>query len=80
MTYLTRDNIIDTRLVYTRRKTKKLIKLPIQDKALEIGLKYQSDNVYLFPILSNFHKTAEQKADRAHKVLAIINKEFKGDW
>lgn len=27
--YLTKDNIIDTRLVYTRKKTKKLIKLPI---------------------------------------------------
>lgn len=40
MAYLTRDNLIDTRLVYTRKKTKKLIKLPIQDKALEIVLKY----------------------------------------
>lgn len=46
MAYLTRDNIVDTRLVYTRKKTKKLIKLPIQDKALEITLNYQSDNIY----------------------------------
>lgn len=75
--YLTRDNIIDTRLVYTRKKTKKLIKLPIQDKALATIAKYQSDNIYLFPILSKFHKTAQQKANRVHKVLAIINKSLK---
>ena len=77
MAYLTRDNIIDTRLVYTRKKTKKLIKLPIQDKALATIGKYQSDNIYLFPILSKFHKTAQQKANRVHKVLAIINKSLK---
>lgn len=75
--YLTKDNIIDTRLVYTRKKTKKLIKLPIQDKALFIVEKYHSDNAYLFPILSGFHKTAQQKANRVHKVLAIINKSLK---
>jgi len=77
MAYLTSDNIIDTRLVYTRKKTKKLIKLPIQDKALEIIEKYKSDNHYLFPILSNFHKTAIQKANRVNKVLGIINKSLK---
>ncbi|WP_026625309.1 site-specific integrase [Dysgonomonas capnocytophagoides] len=77
MAYLTRDNIIDTRLVYTRKKTKKLIKLPIQDKALFIVEKYHSDNAYLFPILSAFHKTAQQKANRVNKVLRIINKSLK---
>lgn len=77
MAYLTRDNIIDTRLVYTRKKTKKLIKLPIQDKALEIVEKYKSDNIYLFPILSGFHKTPQQKANRVNKVLRIINKSLK---
>lgn len=77
MAYLIRDNIIDTRLVYTRKKTKKLIKLPIQDKALFIVEKYHSDNAYLFPILSAFHKTAQQKANRVNKVLRIINKSLK---
>ena len=77
MAYLTRDNIVDTRLVYTRKKTKKLIKLPIQDKALFIVEKYHSDNAYLFPILSAFHKTAQQKANRVNKVLRIINKSLK---
>ncbi|MBD8348800.1 site-specific integrase [Dysgonomonas sp. HGC4] len=78
ISYLTESNIIDQRLVYTRRKTKKLIKIPIQDKASEIVLKYKKQNSpYLFPILSTFHKTDVQKANRVHKVLAIINKGLK---
>ncbi|WP_165025455.1 site-specific integrase [Dysgonomonas sp. ZJ279] len=75
--YLTRDNIIDNRLIYTRKKTKKLIKLPIQDKALSIIEKYKSSNSYFFPILSAFHKTDVQKANRVNKVLAIINRNLK---
>lgn len=78
ISYLTESNIVGQRLVYTRRKTKKLIKLPIQDKAFEIVLKYkQQDNPYLFPILSTFHKTDIQRANRVNKVLAIINKGLK---
>jgi len=77
MAYLTKDNIVDKRLVYTRKKTKKLIKLPIQDKALEIIEKYISNNPYLFPILSDFHRTDIQKANRVNKVLRIINKSLK---
>lgn len=34
--YLKSDNIVDGRLIYTRRKTHKLIKLPLQSKAQEI--------------------------------------------
>lgn len=78
ISYLTESNIIDQRLVYTRRKTKKLIKIPIQDKALEIVLKYkQQDTPYLFPILFTFHKTDIQRANRVNKVLAIINRSLK---
>lgn len=75
--HLTNDNIIDNRLVYTRKKTKKLIKIPLQLNAIELINKYSSDNVYLFPILTAFHKTEQQKANRIHKVLAIINKRLK---
>ncbi|WP_165042616.1 site-specific integrase [Dysgonomonas sp. ZJ709] len=79
ISYLTESNIVDQRLVYTRRKTKKLIKIPIQEKAFEIVVKYkQQDNPYLFPILSTFHKTDIQRANRVNKVLAIINKGLKG--
>ncbi len=74
MAYLTYDNIVDKRLIYIRKKTKKLIKLPIQDKALDIVKKYKSDSCYIFPILSEFHKTDIQKANRVHKVLGKVNK------
>lgn len=77
MAYLTYDNIVDKRLIYIRKKTKKLIKLPIQDKAMDIVKKYKSNNSYIFPILSEFHKTDIQKANRVHKVLGKINKYLK---
>lgn len=77
MAYLTKDNIIDNRLIYTRRKTKKLIKLPIQDRAMEIIERYNSNSKYLFPILSDFHKSDQQKANRIHKVIGNVNRYIK---
>jgi integrase len=77
MAYLTSENIIDNRLIYIRKKTKKLIKLPLQAKALEIIDKYKSKNIYLFPLLSTFHKTDVQKANRINKLLHIINKNLR---
>lgn len=76
--YLTNKNIIDNRLIYTRRKTGKLIKLPLQEKAIELINKYKHpDNPYLFPILSKFHNTDQQKANRVHKVITKVNKHLK---
>lgn len=76
--YLTRDNIIDGRLVYKRKKTKKLIKIPLQPQALALIDKYHTaDSPYLFPILSPFHKTDIQKANRIHKVISNVNKRLK---
>ena len=75
---LKHSNIIGNHLIYNREKTKKLINVPLQTKALEIIAKYQSDkSPYLFPILSPFHKTEVQVANRLHKVLAKINKHLK---
>lgn len=72
---LKHSNIVEKHLIYNREKTKKLINVPIQTKALEIIAKYHNDNSpYLFPILSPFHKTEMQIANRLHKVLAKINK------
>lgn len=72
--YLTKDNIIDNRLVYYRRKTGKLIKFPLQPKAIELIQKYSNpDNPYLFPILSSFHKTEQQQRNRVHKVISKVN-------
>lgn len=76
--YLTSDNIIDNRLVYIRRKTKKLIKLPLQDKAITILQFYQDKSrSYLFPILYNTHVSELQKRYRTHDVIADVNKHLK---
>ncbi|WP_065220402.1 MULTISPECIES: site-specific integrase [Butyricimonas] len=78
MARIKHDNIIDGRLAYKRKKTKKLILLPLQSKAIEIINKYRSDdNPYIFPILSTFHKTEQQKLNRIHKVIGKVNKHLK---
>ena len=75
---LTDDSIMENRLVYIRKKTKKQIKVPLQSQAVELIGKYkQQDNPYLFPILSPFHKTEQQKVNRVHKVIAKVNKTLK---
>ena len=76
--YLKSNNIIDGRLVYIRKKTKKLIKLPLQAKAIELIDKYKSsDSQNLFPILSKYHKTDQQKTNRVHKVITKVNRYLK---
>lgn len=76
--HLTWENIIDGRLMYHRHKTKKLIKLPLQPKALELISKYSTPECkYLFPILSSYHKTEQQKMNRIHKVMGKINRSLK---
>lgn len=78
MAYLTKKNIIDNRLVYFRRKTNKLIKLPLQPRAIELINRYSSPgNPYLFPILSTFHKTEQQQRNRIHKVISKVNLRLK---
>ena len=75
---LRQSDVIDNRLSYIRQKTKKVIAIPLQPKAFELIEKYkQSDNPYLFPILSKFHKTEQQKANRRHKVIIKVNKRLK---
>lgn len=76
--YLTKGNLIDGRLIYTRRKTGKLIKIPLQPQAIELIDKYANkDNPYLFPILSAHHKTKQQRANRVHKVITKVNQRLK---
>ncbi len=78
MAYITHSHIIDQRLIYTRTKTHKLIKLPLQPKAVELIEKYHDQNrPYIFPILSTFHKTEQQKRNRIHKVITKVNKLLK---
>lgn len=75
---LTQANIVEDKLIYKRRKTGKLIKIPLQPQAVELIKKYHcKENPYLFPILSDFHKTEIQKANRIHKVITKVNKRLK---
>lgn len=78
MALLTSENIVDDRLVYFRKKTKKLIKLPLQDRAMQIIRYYQTkDRKYIFPILFDTHVSELQKRYRIHDVIADINKNLK---
>ena len=81
MAHLKGANIVDNRLIYTRQKTGKLIRLPLQEKAREVIERHISpfydDDDYIFPILSSFHKTEVQQRNRLHKVLSNVNKRLK---
>lgn len=75
---LTQANIMEDKLIYKRHKTGKLIKIPLQPQATELIKKYHSkESPYLFPILSDFHETEIQKANRIHKVITKVNKRLK---
>ena len=51
MAYLTEKNITEGRLIYHRRKTSKLINLPLQEEALMVLKRYKDNSKgYLFPI------------------------------
>lgn len=78
MAYLTEKNITEGRLIYHRKKTSKLINLPLQEEALMVLKRYKdSSKGYLFPILSNEHKTEQQKLNRLHKVITKVNRALK---
>lgn len=78
MACLTDRNITEGRLIYNRKKTSKLINLPLQEEALVVLKRYEdSSKGYLFPILSNAHKTEQQKLNRLHKVITKVNKALK---
>lgn len=78
MAKLKYSNIQDNQIVYNREKTKKLIIVPLQERAKQIMEKYNDGKTaFVFPILSNFHKSEVQIANRLHKVLAKINRHLK---
>ena len=78
MAYLTEKNILNNRLVYSRRKTSKLTNLPMQERAVALLKEYEMKNSpYLFPILTVRHKTEQQRLNRLHKVITKVNKALK---
>ena len=76
MAYLNRDNILNNQLVYSRKKTKKIIKLPIHKQAMILHEKYYKGK-FIFPILSDYHETEQQRINRIHKVITKVNRELK---
>lgn len=78
MASLKSENIVDGRLVYIRRKTHKLIRLPLQPKALEIIERYHTNGaLFLFPILSDFHKQSNSNEIACTKFISNVNKRLK---
>lgn len=78
MAYLTSKNIVGGRLIYTRRKTGKLINLPLSSEALSVlEAKNSIGGNYLFPILSPSHKTEQMKLNRLHKAITKVNRVLK---
>ena len=73
MAYLTWKNISENRLVYYRKKTGKLINLPMQDEAKSVIGKYKDNGEYIFPIFNNLHQTEQQRLNRLHKVITKVN-------
>ena len=75
-------NLINNKLVYIRKKTKKKITIPLSDEAIKIIQKYAADKSktsdYIFPILDDaIHKTEIQKHNRIHKILGKVNPSLK---
>ena len=77
MAYLTWQNVSEGRLVYYRKKTGKLINLPLQEEAANLLSKYKGNGHYIFPIFSDFHKSEQQRLNRLHKVITKVNASLK---
>lgn len=78
---LTRQNIVEDRLIYQRQKTHGNINLLLSKEASAIIEKYstyQQKAEYLFPILHcKRHITPMQKSNRIHKICHQVNTELR---
>lgn len=78
---LTRQNIVEDRLIYQRQKTHGNINLLLSKEASTIIAKYstyQQEAEYLFPILHcKRHITPMQKSNRIHKICHQVNTELR---
>lgn len=78
---LTRQNIVENRLIYRRQKTHGNINLLLSKEASTIIAKYstyQQEAEYLFPILHcKRHITPMQKSNRVHKICHQVNTELR---
>lgn len=77
--YLTKKNIIDGRLEYTRQKTGDLISLKLNDHARRI-IAYYEDLVYddyLFPVFDERHDTIFAQKERVRSLQSTTSKRLK---
>lgn len=77
LAHLKKQDIYGKELRYSRSKTGEKFCFELNDEALKIIKRYDSESPYLFPILSDFHKTALQQKNRIHKVQGQINRSLK---
>lgn len=82
MAYLKWKDVRNGRIFYTRRKTKENFNINLLEPAEEILAYYRelaetSGSPYVFPILSDFHQTEQQRDDRVQKVLVRVNLKLK---
>lgn len=73
---LKHSDIRDNRLQYKRQKTGKLFSIKLSDNLLEIIKRY-NHSPYIFPVLSDFHQTPTQKANRIKKCIRLTNRNLK---
>ena len=76
------NNIEGSDLIYKRRKTSELIRIPLRKEAKKIVKEYQSNRAssqgdYIFPILDkSLHSTNSSISNRLHKVNHQMNKDL----
>ena len=75
-------NIVNGRLQYTRQKTGGEFNIALLPPAQKILQDFKESNFtredsYIFPILSDFHKTPQQMRDRIHKINRQTNEDMK---
>ena len=75
--HLKRKDIRNGRVYYTRQKTKKKFSIKLSEPLQHILDQFDKSALYVFPILSSFHKSPTQKQNRIKKCLKQVNSDLK---
>lgn len=73
---LRHSDLVNGRIIYHRKKTGKKFSIKLNQNHLDI-LDHYNQPKYIFPILSSFHKSPKQKANRIKKCLKQTNTSLK---
>ncbi|MEZ5059716.1 MAG: site-specific integrase [Saprospiraceae bacterium] len=77
MAQLKWSDLYDNKIHYTRDKTGAFFSIGISENIKSIFEGFQKDSPYIFPILSDFHKTPIQIKNRLKKCLRKFNSDLK---